>query len=1199
MTQSYYSHTDRLGADEPNAFAGMSQVTQLSDGGYVVVWGESGSSARIQAQRFDAHGLKVGDEILVSTGGWWASGSTVLALQNGGFAISWYSGGVDISISDFTYNVVARIYSADGVPTGAEFVVNTWRPTDQMYPSMAQLTNGNLVFAWMSNDFGQPAIHVRPYDGYGFGEEVVVNTTVLATTEWNDVYTLRPTVTALADGGFLVSWTSTTHDGDSLGISARLFTAEGLAVGPEFQVNSVSEGAQLLPVAVAMADGGVLAAWLTADSYTPGVVAGTAIVLQRFDAEGVHVGEEIHIAAPEGELLSNVDIIELSNGGFAVGWGQGETTGVLVQVYNAAGQAVGSPLRVSGDYSGRVYGIDLAPLADGGFAVTWTAYNGQNVVVERHFSATGVAGQGMYVLGDEAAESVIGGSGDDTVYGAAGNDTVEGLGGSDQLFGESGDDVLNGGDETDGLIGGSGADRLAGGNGGDYLTDEVSSISANLDNDTLEGGSGDDILATFGGADVIDGGEGQDNFVFYRALATTGLLIDMTVAATATGITLADGTVARNVERGLGDTGSGNDTFVGGLSFDVVSLGDGNDQADGGDGADYLEGKNGHDTLVGGADHDWLFGAEGNDVLNGGTGYDSLAGGAGDDLLVIDSQYDALTELADEGNDTVAAWFSYQLTTNFENLVLMGGNNLYGAGNGLANRLTGNLGNNTLAGGGGNDTLAGGWGDDVYAVDAGDVVTEKASEGTDTVWTLVNFNLSANVENLQFNGTGNFTGNGNGLANVITGNIGNDWLEGAGGNDTLIGGLGNDVFVIDADDVIVEAAGEGAEWVLAARSYTLGANLEHLGLTGSGDFSATGNSANNIINGNSGKNLLTGGEGHDRLDGGVGVDRMLGGLGDDTYYVDNAGDSVGENHLEGSDIVFASVSYSLAGRAVETLTLTGTGNLNGTGNSLNNTIAGTSGHNVLDGGAGADKLVGGLGDDTYYVDNAGDNVVEQHWQGTDTVIASVSYSLLGRAAEVLTLTGSSNLNGTGNSLNNTLAGNAGNNVLDGGAGADKLVGGLGDDTYYVDNAGDNVVEQHWQGTDTVVSSVSYSLFGRAAEILTLTGSAHINATGNSLANMITGNSGNNQLDGGAGNDGLTGGLGADIFLFSAASGKDTVADFSAAQNDSIDIHAYTGGVANNGMVSQAGGNVLINLGGGNTVTMLNASQADVLSHMVW
>jgi Ca2+-binding RTX toxin-like protein len=453
------------------------------------------------------------------------------------------------------------------------------------------------------------------------------------------------------------------------------------------------------------------------------------------------------------------------------------------------------------------------------------------------------------------------------------------------------------------------------------------------------------------------------------------------------------------------------------------------------------------------------------------------------------------------------------------------------------------------------------------------------------------------VEGVVFGTSGDDVLTGTAGANVIDGLAGNDTITGLDGNDTLYGGsgadlldggtgtdqltggTGDDTYVVDASgDNVIEAAGEGTDLVQSSVTYTLGGNVESLTLTGSANINGTGDALDNVINGNSGNNTLTGGAGNDTLyAGSAGTDSLRGGTGDDTYVVDRtAGVSLVENASEGTDNVLASVSVTLASN-VENLTLTGSGSVGGTGNSGDNVITGNSGDNVLSGGsgndtltggsAGNDTLQGGADNDTYIVDRAGVTLSESSGQGTDTVLASVSTTLSANI-EILTLTGSASIDGTGNTQDNVLTGNSGNNTLnggfgndtlDGGAGADVLIGGIGNDTYIIDGVPDAVVEDAFSGTDTALASVSYALDAEL-EVLTLTGAADIDGTGNELANTITGNGGANVLTGGAGNDTLTGGGGSDAYVYNLGDGDDTITNAQDSVPGSIDSIVFGPGI---------------------------------------
>ncbi len=516
--------------------------------------------------------------------------------------------------------------------------------------------------------------------------------------------------------------------------------------------------------------------------------------------------------------------------------------------------------------------------------------------------------------------------------------------------------------------------------------------------------------------------------------------------------------------------GLANDT--GGFLSQVFS---GNDSLTGNGRKDVMMGFDGADTLAGGGGNDRIMGGDGADVLDGGTGGDLLIGGLGDDTYIFDSRGDRVIERADGGIDCIESSFSLSLGMHVEDLVLTGTADINGGGNALDNHLTGNIGNNVLNGKRGADIMAGDDGDDLYVVDdASDVVTEAASEGNDTVKSAIDYTLGAHVEHLTLvdraaAGAGNALDNqiiGNGLANTLDGGDGDDTLRGGGGNDTLAGG--------DGDDVLDGSRGADC----ASYAGAVGAVTVDLALSGAQNTGGAGTDTltriERLIGGGFG-DWLAGNAKSNHIDGGAGADTMTGGTGNDTYMLDDAGDTVIEAEKGGYDVVESSVSHALSAH-VERLNLTGTGDIDGTGNAGNNVLKGNDGANVLDGGAGRDRLVGGLGDDTYVVDDRGDTVIEALSGGIDEVKSAVHYTLAA-TLEHLELTGADDINGTGNALDNRLTGNAGDNrlaagggndTIDGGAGNDTLKGGSGDDLYLISGPlGDHDVIKDYRGLDTL------------------------------------------------------------------------------------------------------------------------------------
>lgn len=1170
--------------------------TGLPGGGFALTWSIGNDAVYA---RFAADGSMIGTprpvhDVLDGT----QSATSITALANGGVAVTWFS-------STDTSGSYLRIFDAAGNAASGEIAL---APGASVRPELTTLADGRIVAMWQVP--GQILTQIFAADGTATGAATPIG----ASQTYSD-----STIVALGKG-FAITWATfgAGGDGSDYGVAVQLFDRDGVATGAPITVNTTVQGRQDQPAIAVLADGGFVVTWTSQVPRGDGNYD-ISVQAQRFDASGTRIGGEI--AVQSGATSSvywdySPTVVAQPDGGFTItmSWNGLTAAGydsdgvrAFTRLTGDAGDnvlapqyTVGTGFRIEGgDGDDTLTGQTLADvlIGGGGADVLVGGYGNDTYVADDEDQIVETADGGIdtvqvrdsyalvdrwveniwlmsdadaTLIGNSLANTLIGNAGDDVLNGAQGADRMEGRGGNDTYIVDSANDVVI---EAEGA-------------GIDTVVSSVSHfLSANVENLRLTG---------------------------YASVAAVGNALDNQLY----------GNAANNSLEG----GAGRDLLVGGLGDDTYFV-DAGDQLveavnEGFDrvvsavswvlGANFerLDLATGAINGTGNELANVIVGNEANNVLDGGAGADVMDGGTGNDTYVVDDLGDIAAESNTQaGRDLVLASVSHALGLYIEDLTLVGTADIDGTGNFLGNTITGNAGANVLDGGSGTDTLIGGLGndtlrssdgsdrllggvgDDQYLILEGDEVIERFGQGVDTVTVQVSrsYALGRQIENLVLLGF-DVDGYGNLLDNAITGTLGANLIDGGRGADRLAGLAGNDVYLVDnAGDVVVEEIDAGIDEIVSTVTQTLAANVENLTLAGVRRINGNGNALDNRIVGNAAVNILRGGAGNDTLIGGGNADSLSGDDGDDML----VGSADGETFNGGTGVdtvsyfsIAGSVSIALGRTAAQDTgaggrdTLLAIENVEGsnvgddtlTGGGNDNRIAGNGGNDRLSGAAGNDTLLGGEGDDTILADVGNDTI--DGGSGIDLLSFAAATSAVSVDLGIVTAqtTGQGDdairnierVEGSntaadriaGNHLDNQLYGLGGNDVLSGGDGADLLDGGAGTDTasYAAAAAGIDV--------DLRFDTALDDGFGKVDTFVGIE-----NVVGSAFDDEITGSAGRNVLTGGGGRDLLTGGASPDVFVYLAqadstvaARGRDVILDFTTAL-DKIDLSAIDANTA--------------------------------------
>ncbi|MBF0270250.1 MAG: cadherin-like domain-containing protein [Alphaproteobacteria bacterium] len=1142
-------------------------VAGLEDGGYIVAWKNDGN--RISARRYDSDGIAQGGTM--SLGAWTGGGQwhpDVAGLEGGGFVAVWNSYLQDGS----GQGVYGQAFSSGGAALGDAFRINATTSNDQWYASAAPLTGGGFAVAWQS----QYEVYGRIYDASGLpiGTEFQVNT-------YTANYQSMPSIAKLQNGGFVVTWQSQGQDGSDYGIYGQAYNSEGIPQGAEFRVNTATVNAQINPSATGLAGGDFVVTWQSIGQDG----SGYGVYAQRFTADGQAVGNEFQINTYTSYHQQAPSVSALPDGGFVVAWqssGQdGSGDGVYARRFDANGNASELVLTAGGLDDTLNIGTGLRSI-DGGAGTDTVILSNENhaLTVSHVESVVGGSGDDAITLGAALASGAIDlGQGTDrlVLYGGANSLTVSN---TEFITGNSGADIITlGAAQAVGTIDlAGGIDRLYLADGGNTLTilavesviggtgDDSVSIGGGLQGGFFDLGGGTDVLNLSGAATInianvetINGSSGLD-FITLTTAQSQGLIDLGAHSGSGDSLQLADGgniLTVKNTENIFG--GSGNDAIILGTilasgSSNLVDLGDGTDALTLANGANYLNARY-IETIIGGTGNDnvTLSIAQSEGLIDLGAGTDKLTLAAGGNALTVRNTE---TITGGSGNDAIALGTamttgSIDMGAGADVLTLANG------GNALTVRNS-----ETIIGGTGNDVLTLGIAQTSGAIDlgaGGNKLTLAAGVNVLTVsnaYSIVG-NTHGDVITLgaaQSSGTINLAGGTDQLYLADGGNtLTVSYVE------TITGGAGDDVITLSAATPasLVDLGGGTDRLALYSGSnHLVVRNVETItGGSGNDQIVLDTAQASGAINLGSGIDMLTLANGGNTLTvtatetitGGSGADIITLGAAQSSGIIDLGG---------GADrLVLANGANSLSVRNVETIT-------GGAGNDTV-TVMATLVSGSINLGAGTDTLV---------INGTGSSSIEV--TGVENVILNDNY------AHFINLAAGSAVSMIGGRGSDTLYGNAGNDTLTGYYGADTLKGGVGNDVlvgelgpgYSVADSAIDIALFSGDASNYTISAKGadgyYTIAGtdgvdrvHGIEILrfdsgndihlpySLTGSSGSDTlTGADKSDILLGDLGADTLRGGAGNDTLNGGSGdlfLDIALFSGDASAYTVSTQAA------------------------------------------------------